>query len=486
MKVPKFDLAALKAIDFSKVIAIAKQRGILIACACVIVVIPVGAWWFRGGIKDSIQATMAKRGKEFEKIVSLEKSSVTVRNPVGDPKSETVSLNSTLIDLLKARNESLEGEVKGVYLSAVVHNKKNHAIIQTKQVVFPKPLKENEELLDEIFLPAIGPAYKALLDKNRAKTPPPPADVLEAVKQREISFIRDDLKRKNRAEVTDPKEIEQLSQALIKARLDALVEGARDTAVYLDAGAIRMPPEKKKTSLDACFTWQWDLWVLDDIFNAISNANTNSKADAKSSVISAPVKRIISIRIDAPASVAAASGAETSPEPAAESEATEATEATEAKAAAEPATLAATTDATGAPIAPSAEITRDFKISFTGLASCQLYDIRNVKLKMIVSTSELPKVLDSFAKENFMTVTQLKISPVNSFTAARQGFIYGAEPCSEISLVLQTIWLREWTTEFMPLGVKNKIGTRGVEKPPVAEAQPDAGETKTSSEAAKS
>ena len=203
-------------------------------------------------------------------------------------------------------------------------------------------------------------------------------------------------------------------------------------------------------------------------------------------MISAPVKRIISIRIDAPASVAAASGAETSPEPAAESEATEATEVTEAKAAAEPATLAETTDATGAPIAPSAEITRDFKISFSGLASCQLYDIRNVKLKMIVSTSELPEVLDSFAKENFMTVTQLKISPVNSFTAARQGFIYGAEPCSEISLVLQTIWLREWTTEFMPLGVKNKIGTRGVEKPPVAEAQPDAGETKTSSEAAKS
>ena len=146
----------------------------------------------------------------------------------------------------------------------------------------------------------------------------------------------------------------------------------------------------------------------------------------------------------------------------------------------------ATTDATGEPIAPASEIIRDFKISFTGLKSCQLYDIRNVKLKLIVSTSDLPKVLDSFAKENFMTVTQLKISPVDSFAAARQGFIYGAEPCSEVSMVLQTIWLREWTTFYMPLGMKNKLGTRGIEKPPAAEAGPDAGEAKSTSETTKS
>jgi len=480
MNAPKFDLAALKNIDFSKVIAIAKQRGILIACVLIIVVIPLVAWWFRGGIKDSIHETMSKRSKEFDKIVSLEKSSITVRNPVGDPKSETVSLNSTLIDALKARNESLENEVKGVYSSALEHNKKNHDIVQTKQVVFPKPLQENEKLLEEIFLPVIGPAYTVLLANNRVNTPPSSADVLEAVKQREISFIRDDLKKKNRSEVTDPKEIEQLAQALSKARLDALLEGARDTAVYLDTGAIRMPPAKGFISVDTCFTWQWDLWVLDDIFHAISNVNTNVKDGVKSSVISAPVKRIISIRIDQPSSVAAASA--TAEAPPVEPEATDAS-----AEAPEPAVaVAATTDATGEPIAPASEIIRDFKISFTGLKSCQLYDIRNVKLKLIVSTSDLPKVLDSFAKENFMTVTQLKISPVDSFAAARQGFIYGAEPCSEVSMVLQTIWLREWTTFYMPLGMKNKLGTRGIEKPPAAEAGPGAGEAKSTSETTKS
>ena len=41
--------------------------------------------------------------------MSLEKSSITVRNPVGDPKSETVSLNSTLIDALGGSGGSYGG-----------------------------------------------------------------------------------------------------------------------------------------------------------------------------------------------------------------------------------------------------------------------------------------------------------------------------------------------------------------------------------------
>ena len=450
MNAPKFDLAALKNIDFSKVIAIAKQRGILIACVLIIVVIPLVAWWFRGGIKDSIHETMSKRSKEFDKIVSLEKSSITVRNPVGDPKSETVSLNSTLIDALKARNESLENEVKGVYSSALEHNKKNHDIVQTKQVVFPKPLQENEKLLEEIFLPVIGPAYTVLLANNRVNTPPSSADVLEAVKQREISFIRDDLKKKNRSEVTDPKEIEQLAQALSKARLDALLEGARDTAVYLDNGAIRMPPAKGFISVDTCFTWQWDLWVLDDIFHAISNVNTNVKEGVKSSVISAPVKRIISIRIDQPSSVAAASA--TAEAPPVEPEATDAPEE-----ATEPAAVvAATTDATGEPIAPASEIIRDFKISFTGLKSCQLYDIRNVKLKLIVSTSDLPKVLDLARRPNVV----IRVSGACTLSREPYPFTDIWDPLARLFDAWgleRCLWGKDWTRAYAILNYEQGV-----------------------------
>ncbi|MCE9618661.1 MAG: hypothetical protein K8R92_01980 [Planctomycetes bacterium] len=462
MNMPKMDLAALKNIDFSKVVAMAKRRGVLIASALLIIVVPVGAWWFRAGIKDSIQETMSKRGKEFEKLLALEKASVTVRSPVGEPRTETVSLNPTLIEALKARNESLEGEVKGVYLEALEYNRKNRDIVKTDRVVFPKPDPKDEQLIDEIFFPAIGPAYQTLLKEYRTGQPPASADVLEAVQRRESAFIQTTLKKKNRAEVTDAKELADLNAELLKARIAVLGERARETSVYLDPGAVRLPPSKGAISVDACFMWQWDLWVMDDIFRAVARAN----AGVKDGVISAPVKRIISIRIDpiAIAGAANAAGGE----------------------AAAPAEGAATVDAAGEPIAPATEITRDYKISFTGLKTCQLYDIRNVRLRLIVATTDLPKVLDAFARENFMTVTQLKLVPANTFEAARLGYIYGTEPCSEVSMTLQTVWLRDWTTVSMPAGVKKVLGTRGIEKPATDATEPAATDGKPPAEAPKS
>ena len=64
------------------------------------------------------------------------------------------------------------------------------------------------------------------------------------------------------------------------------------------------------------------------------------------------------------------------------------------------------------------------------------------------------------------------------------------EPCSEVSMVLQTVWLRDWTSEFMPVALKNTIGTRGVDKPvePAADpaADPAANESKQKNEEPKS
>jgi hypothetical protein len=77
----------------------------------------------------------------------------------------------------------------------------------------------------------------------------------------------------------------------------------------------------------------------------------------------------------------------------------------------------------------------------------------------------MPKVFNAFAQENFMTITQVKMSPVDVFAAARQGYIYGKEPCSEVDMTLETIWFRAWTTLQMPIELKNKLGTRGVDIP---------------------
>lgn len=475
MKAPKLNMAALKNIDFAKLVQFVKRRGVLLVSALVIVIAPLAGWWFRGGLTDAISQTMAQRSKEFDKINSLATTSITIRSALGeeDSKTEQASLNAALIETLSERNKSLDNEVTKVYQTALEYNKKNHAIIQMKdnKVVFPKPDQNDALLLDEIFLTQIVPAYQAVLTDNRTGQPPDPLAVLEAVNRRSDDYILNDLKKKSLSEVTDPKELADLTAALRSARLASLDTKAKEIALYIDANAIRMPPTQGPITLANCFVWQWDLWVLHDIFRAVSRANS----DGNDGVVSASVKRIISIQIRPIGAVAKSEGAATE-EPTPTEEIKEGAESTE------PAAI----ELTGEAIAPRTKITPDYSASFTGLKSCQLYDVRNIEIKLIMTTADIPKVFNAFAQENFITVTQVKLTPVDIFKAARLGFIYGKDPCSEVSMTLQSIWLREWTTLKMPVELKNKIGTRGVEIPVENETEQPKEKSETPTEEPKS
>ena len=483
MKAPQINLQTLKNIDFSKVVAILKRRGVMIGSVAVIVIVPLAALLFRGGMTDAIGDTMKQRQKDFEKLSALEKTSVTIRKAGAEPETQSVSLNPVLIKALKERNESLEGEFKSQYKSALEHNRKNHdfAPAHDNVVIFPKPAANI--VLDESFLgkkfdgakdleTGINSAYEALLRNNRIGEPPTAAEVLESVQKRELAFIQNNLKKNSRAEVTEVNDIKDLAAALLEARIATLQERAKEISVYLDPNAIRLPPTEGKITLARCFIWQWDLWVLQDIFGAISSAN----AGVKDGVISAPVKRIMSIRID-PISAKAATATDAAPKE--EAPPTEEVTPAVASAGAEPAVEEVTGDA----INPATEIPANYTDSFTGLASCQLYDVRNVKVELVVATADLPKILNCFSRQNFMSVINLKLIPVNVFNAARMGYLYGTEPCSQISMTLQTIWFRDWTTKLMPSDLKKQLGTRGFEIPATEATETKTAETPANNEA---
>jgi hypothetical protein len=112
----------------------------------------------------------------------------------------------------------------------------------------------------------------------------------------------------------------------------------------------------------------------------------------------------------------------------------------------------------GTPANPKAPAPRDFKVSLTGRATNPLYDVINVEVGLVVENHRLPQVLDEIAKYNFMTVTGLQLKAVNPFEALAQGFFYGPEPVTEVHLNIETIWLREWTREFMPKATRQALG----------------------------
>ena len=100
----------------------------------------------------------------------------------------------------------------------------------------------------------------------------------------------------------------------------------------------------------------------------------------------------------------------------------------------------------------------NFDVSLSGRISNALYDVVNIHINLIVETRAIPDILDAFAKQNFMNVIDLSITPADAFDAIREGYFYGGENVANLELTLDTIWLRSWTKTFMPDVVKASLG----------------------------
>ena len=118
-------------------------------------------------------------------------------------------------------------------------------------------------------------------------------------------------------------------------------------------------------------------------------------------------------------------------------------------------------------IDPKVDATRDYSKRFTGRVSNPVYDVRLAQVRFVAATSALPAVFDALAAENFMTVVDVRVAPADPFLAAQQGFLYGAEPVSEVVATIETVWLREWLAERMPQAVRTALGIQAA--PPAIE-----------------
>lgn len=216
-------------------------------------------------------------------------------------------------------------------------------------------------------------------------------------------------------------------------------------------------PQQSRISTAEMFDWQWRLWIADDLLNAIAMANADS-----ASVVESPVKRVVSLTVldelpggESPGGDSTGfGGGGISGRRGVDGDGGDGGGGLDAGVAQD--------DAVGpVNIDSSVEAPLDFGRSFTGRKSNAVYDVRNVELVLIVATEQLPALFDALAKRNFMTVLDLELRPADSFEAARLGYIYGTAPVSEATLLIETVWLREWTAPFMPADARAALGIGG-------------------------
>jgi len=107
---------------------------------------------------------------------------------------------------------------------------------------------------------------------------------------------------------------------------------------------------------------------------------------------------------------------------------------------------------------PDDELSVDFNTGPSGRISNALYDVRHARMVAIVDFQQLPELFDAIGQVNFMTVLDCQVQDVDEYEALKQGYVYGKGDAVRVDMLIESLWMREWTTPLMPKKVKDYMG----------------------------
>ncbi len=457
------DASAPKAggkVDAKAVLAWVKANPAAVACGVVMVAVPAGAWWFASEMHAKADAATQERAREFAALDALEKSNIEISLPGKQPEQRTGLISATTVSAYRELAQKLRTDAMAMQSAAVAHNQRG----RDRAFVDVRITRENNNTIAETVHSAVIARVAADLKRLKAGGPPADAAIIDQLQRAQDQFIARE--RKPDRKSLDEAQLDQLRKQLVEKRLQLYTDAANSLAFYADLANLGLPSSAaeagKEPTESVFFGWQWRVWIIEDILDAVAEANKPYK-----SVVDAPVKRVLSVAVrDEPGAAAPAAGA-VSGEPSPDGQ-----PAAGGAPAAPP---------SFPPIDPKAAVSYDFSRSMTGRVSNPLYDVRHASVRLVVASSALPEVLNAISRVNFMTVTSVDLRPADAFDAADSGFIYGAQPVSEVRLTVESLWLRQWLARMMPAEMQARKGTDGrtVDDPPPAPAAP-AGENPAS------
>lgn len=434
----------------------AKANVFIVVFIVVMLAAIIGLPLFAGKMNAQVKKTVNERAANFTTLAQLEKGEV-IPGFTGIPNQGTLQRYEQVARLTA-------DDAAAVQRAAIEHNQKGRTVLLAN--LFPEPPATMIDVLPKRFHEALVEAYGNLLASINAGMPPDLESLRKELEFKRNQFITQDL-RKSTEEKLSPEEEKKLTDQLSSHRLSLYVEAAKRVGMYLSTDQLNVPGwnQANQPSIGELFNWQWEYWIVNDVLRALHSANSDDR-----SVLTSPVKRInwISVRglpsfsqSSQPATGAAVGGfggggVRGGPPPT------------------DPAAPAAAENAAPAlpPINTKAPAPKDYKQSITGRVSNPLYDVIYVDLEMVVETAKLPRVLNEISRYNFFTVSSLRLNAADAFTDVQSGFCYGVEPVSQVTMTIETIWLRTWTQQLMPKATLQALGIGGTVPGASAAPQP--------------
>jgi hypothetical protein len=430
-----------------------------VICVVIIIAAPVALWIVSGKMNASVRTDAQARAGKIAELNRLEKTKVELDIPGPDnPKiNATIPVNRRFLDRYEQVVNEIAEDARQIQAKVVEMNSKDRGVLLPE--LFPKAPAHLRETLPSQMYRSLVAAHEQLLKAAEAGAPPSMDEAyqdLDAARDRYMAQLF-----KSTMDELDDDERVWLADQLTKARLSVYAESAKDIKLYATMAELDVPfeadtPESAVGEANTLmFDWQWQYWIKQDIVMALYAANK-----PYGSVVDAPVKRLVSLAVlDGPLpQQAAAADTGSSRGGSAGGFGPAGGGSTGKRGGRQPAAPSGGGRRGGAPDA-SREVPLDYNVSFTGRADNPLYDVRLVELVVVVETEKIPEVFDALARQNFITViSPVQIDAVDLFAAIKDGYFYGPAPVSELTLTLETIWLREWTAGFMPAELKQALG----------------------------
>jgi hypothetical protein len=406
---------------------------------------------------SDLEARMAARGQDIKKLQSFMRQSVEIPPERPDDAPESISpvtINEQAIAQLTALYGEMNREYEGIFSRAVEVNQAGHHLLLDRLLPAPAdpslPVNAREEY-KRVF-PAMLGSYDAESAYPRldAGMPPSAKEITDAIERVQRDFT---------ASMRTAQMTEEDEQALLEQKKAAAVDLLRERAQQLhlyaqtDASATDFPFTlgawsllNEPPQLHQLWEGQLELWIQQDIAQAIAIANEVDNPDI--SVMEAPVKRLIRIEV-LPGYVGlhnlggAVKGGVTG-------------SSSGGRGARQEGIYPA--PAGGLTGSADVRVSDNFNAGPTGRVSNALYDIRHARLEAVVDSQQLPVLMEAIARVNFMTVLNCQLTDVDEYEAMAEGYIYGKGDAVKVEMVIETIWLREWTGKLMPPLVRQYVG----------------------------
>ncbi len=460
-------------------IAWVKEHVLVVVFCATIVAALAGGWFGSAGFNETVRGKAEEQARRYGELASAENGNITLSLPgATEPFSGKGVINAAVVEQYSRAIGVLSEDAGKIQRAALTRNLNGRAPYDAKSPVakfLPQVNAAKASLLRYDAQAFFAAEYARLLAEVHTGAAPSPAEVMARLEASRLNFINQDLRKPDAASLT-PEEKTKLDQKLGSDRIGLLESAALGVSFFCDPADLSIPTEAAAKGLNpdasqlgsyeqTLFDWQWRFWITEDLLHAFYDANQDGAKELVPE-LRAPVKQVLSLTIQ-PMS----RGGSTSSEGDGSENASTGNAAAfgggdgggDAAASAPAEAKPAERPALGAPqVDTSTEAARDYGKSFTGRASNGIYDVRRVTVVFVAETAAIPAVLDAISKENFMTVLDLSLAPADAFAAAAQGFAYGLEPVSTVTLELETVWFREWTAFYMPESVRTSLGITSV------------------------